>query len=214
MLLTSSNVPPVKLDNGSTTTTEGLDVVHFTVHRREMELEAVQRRPRGVDAQQALASPSDRGRGPTDRMLRQYCAAIPRTENRGRARRAGRPRPGSRPPGWSSPCRRRPRTARCWRGSSPCRRTCRPATASPVDTRSELAVVHQLKRRDRQHRNPALVDQERILVRAVARAAILHDPQAPRRDLVIDPVVEKDHAVGDVLFEPLPGQRSRCPARR
>ena len=133
MLLTSSNVPPVKLDNGSTTTTDGLEVVHFAMHRREMELEAVQRRPRGVDAQQALLHPAIQVEADRSHVAARTAPAIPRTESRGRARRAGRRRPGSGPPGWSSPCRRRPRTARCWRGSSPCRRTCRPA--SPARSR-------------------------------------------------------------------------------
>ena len=54
---------------------------------------------------------------------------------------------------------------------------------------------------------PRSIDQERILVGAVARAAVLHDAQPARRDLIVDAMVEHDHAVGDVLFEPLAGQR-------
>ena len=50
---------------------------------------------------------------------------------------------------------------------------------------------------------PLLVDQERVLVGAVRRAAVLHDAQPARGDLVVDPVVEQDHAVGDVLLEAL-----------
>ncbi len=53
---------------------------------------------------------------------------------------------------------------------------------------------------------PSRADQERVLVGPVARAAILDDPQPPRRDLLVDAVVEQDHAVGDVLFEPVPGE--------
>ena len=61
---------------------------------------------------------------------------------------------------------------------------------------------------------PVLVDQERVLVGAVGRAAVLDDPQPPRRDLLVDAVVEHDHAVRDVLLEPLPGELPRRPARR
>ena len=40
-----------------------------------------------------------------------------------------------------------------------------------------------------------------------ARAAVLDHAQPPGRDLVVDAVVEQDHAVGDVLLQALPGQR-------
>ena len=39
-------------------------------------------------------------------------------------------------------------------------------------------------------------------------AAVLDDAQPARRDLVVDAVVEQDHAVRDVLLEPLPGQQA------
>ena len=42
-------------------------------------------------------------------------------------------------------------------------------------------------------------------------AAVLDDPQAPRRDLVGDAVVEEDHAVGDVLLEAVAGEGVRAP---
>ena len=53
---------------------------------------------------------------------------------------------------------------------------------------------------------PVLVDEERVLVGAVRRAAVLDDAQPPGRDLLVDPVVEQDHAVGDVLLEALAGE--------
>ena len=65
----------------------------------------------------------------------------------------------------------------------------------------------QAHRRDRQHRKSLLVDDERILVGAVAAAAILHDPQAAGGDLIGDAMVEQDHAVGDVLLETVARQR-------
>ena len=56
------------------------------------------------------------------------------------------------------------------------------------------------------HDDAAVGDQERVLVGAVQRAAVLHHAQAPGGDLVVDPVVEGDHAVGDVLLDAEPGQ--------
>ena len=65
----------------------------------------------------------------------------------------------------------------------------------------------QAHRRDRQHRESALVDQERIFVGAVAAAAILHDAQAAGGDLVGNTMIEQDDAIGDVFLEPVSGQR-------
>ena len=59
---------------------------------------------------------------------------------------------------------------------------------------------------DRQDGDALLVDQERILVGAVGRAAVLDDPQPPRGDLLVDPMVEQDHAVGDVFLQAVAGQ--------
>ena len=58
---------------------------------------------------------------------------------------------------------------------------------------------------------PSLVDQERILVGAVRGAAVLDDAQAAGRDLLVDPVVEQDHAVGDVFLEAVAGERAVAP---
>ena len=41
----------------------------------------------------------------------------------------------------------------------------------------------------------------------MAAAAILDDSQAARGDLVVDAMVEQDHAVGDVFLQPETGQR-------
>ena len=64
-------------------------------------------------------------------------------------------------------------------------------------------AVLEAERGDRQHAEPVAVDEERVLVGAVRRTAIFHDPQAPRRDLVVDAVVEQQHAVRDVFLQPL-----------
>ena len=61
---------------------------------------------------------------------------------------------------------------------------------------------------ERQDREAVLVDEERILVGAVRRAAVLDDAQPARRDLVDDAVVEEDHAVGHVLLQPLARERT------
>ena len=53
------------------------------------------------------------------------------------------------------------------------------------------------------------VDEERKFVGAVGGATVLHDAHAPRRYLFRDAVVEQDHAVRDVFFEPMPGEGSR-----
>jgi hypothetical protein len=63
--------------------------------------------------------------------------------------------------------------------------------------------VVELQRRERQHVDAVLVDQERVLVGAVRAAAVLDDPQPPRRNLLAHAVIEQDHAVGDVFLEPL-----------
>src|ERR1700749_3996937 len=46
-----------------------------------------------------------------------------------------------------------------------------------------------------------VIDQERVFVRAVSGASVLHDPQAARDDLFLDAVVEQDDAVGDVFLD-------------
>ena len=73
--------------------------------------------------------------------------------------------------------------------------------------RSDVGLVDQLQRGHRQHRDAAPIDEERILVRAVARAAVLDDAKPARRDLIVDAMVEKDDAVGDVLLEALTRER-------
>ena len=61
---------------------------------------------------------------------------------------------------------------------------------------------------------PRCVDQERELVGAVGRAAILDDAQPPGGDLLVHAVVEHDHAVGDVLLQAVARDASLAAARR
>ncbi len=53
---------------------------------------------------------------------------------------------------------------------------------------------------------PVVADQEGKFVGAVQRAAVFDHPQVPRGDLVVDPVVEQDDAVGHVFLQPVAGE--------
>ena len=70
------------------------------------------------------------------------------------------------------------------------------------------SLVIKSQRRDRQNRDAPLADEEGIFVGPVRRATILHHAQSPRGDLIVDSVVEQDHAIGHVLLQPVAGQRS------
>ncbi len=72
-------------------------------------------------------------------------------------------------------------------------------------------LVLQLQRRDREHGDAPLVDQERKFVGAVRRAAVFYDPQAAGRDLPFNPVIQQQHAVGDIFFHAVPGERAIAP---
>src|SRR5690242_14041394 len=50
---------------------------------------------------------------------------------------------------------------------------------------------------------PIAYDQERIFARAMQRAAILDHSQATNGVLIVNPMIEKDHTIGDVLLQPL-----------
>ena len=57
-----------------------------------------------------------------------------------------------------------------------------------------------------QHADAVGIDEEGIFVRAVVGAAVFDDAQAPRRDLIVDAMVEQNHRVRDVFLESLPGE--------
>jgi hypothetical protein len=67
--------------------------------------------------------------------------------------------------------------------------------------------VVKLDGSDRQHRESALPDDERVFVCAVRRATILHHAQPPRADLLGHAVVECDHAIGHVFLQPVARDR-------
>ena len=54
---------------------------------------------------------------------------------------------------------------------------------------------------------PLLIDQERVLVGPVTRAAVFDDAQPAGRNLIGDPVIQRDDAVRHVLFQPLSRER-------
>lgn len=64
----------------------------------------------------------------------------------------------------------------------------------------------QAHRGHRQDINPALIDEEGILVGAVRRASVLHDAQPAGGDLVHDAMIEQDHAIRDVFLKSLSGE--------
>src|SRR5947209_4534745 len=64
----------------------------------------------------------------------------------------------------------------------------------------------QAQRGDGQDAEAALVNDEWILIGAVNAAAVFHDAQTAREDLVVDAMIEQDDAIGDVLFETAPGE--------
>ena len=84
----------------------------------------------------------------------------------------------------------------------------------PLDTRVGDALCCSPSEVIGRTEKPVVVDQEGILVRAVRGAPVLHDPHTARGDLPRDPVVEQDHAVRDVFFEPVPGEGARAPLGR
>ena len=71
------------------------------------------------------------------------------------------------------------------------------AARQPLDRR----LVGKAARRNRHHSDALFVDDERVFVGAVGRAAILDDAQAARGKLIVDAVVEQDDAVGDVFLQ-------------
>ena len=128
----------------------------------------MQCRPRSMELQQCPSSPirleidADRSH-----VADRSGSATPRTRDRDSARRAGSGVGGSAPRGSSCRCRRVPDTGSLLRGSSPCRRASCRARGMPVDTRSLLASCFEAERVIGSTEMPSLVDQERILVRAV-----------------------------------------------
>ena len=70
----------------------------------------------------------------------------------------------------------------------------------PLDTRSS-DTLWEAERCYRQKFQTGIGDQERILIGAVPRAAVLDDTEPPRRQLILDALLQRDDAVRHVLFD-------------
>jgi hypothetical protein len=68
--------------------------------------------------------------------------------------------------------------------------------------------MSQCQRRNGQHGDAIVVDHVRVFIGAVRCAPALDDSQAPGGNLLADPMVEQDYAIGDVFFQSVTGQRA------
>ena len=152
---------------------------------RQVGLQPERRRPRRPDAQQA-ARPTASRSIPIDRMLRRICSGDSSKENYS-ARSPRRQAASTRwRPGWSCRCPPSRTPGRCAPRNTP-----PPSMSSSRRPRSRPArpeaAYSRPDRGDGQHREARPVDQERELVGAVRRAAVLDHPQAPGGDLLRAP---------------------------
>ena len=108
--------------------------------------------------------------------------------------------------------RAREQNAAAAKKSPPAQHRVEPGNAGGDPLARDLVIQRQ--RRDGQHADALVADEKGKFVGAVQRAAIFHHAQMPRGNLVIDPVVEQDDAVGDVFLQPVAGQLIRARARR
>ena len=72
----------------------------------------------------------------------------------------------------------------------------------------ERRIVFELDGSDRPDRDSILLDEKRILVRAVDGAAIFDHPDAAGRHLIDHPMIERDNAIGDVFLQAIASQRA------
>ena len=61
---------------------------------------------------------------------------------------------------------------------------------------------------NRQDRDSVFVDQEGIFVRSMTRSTVLDDAHSSRGYLLVDAVVQQDHAIGNVFLQTVPGEGS------
>jgi hypothetical protein len=66
----------------------------------------------------------------------------------------------------------------------------------------------QPQRGHRKNGDAVLVDEERIFIGAVGGSAVLEHAQAAGYSVVLHAMVEENHAIGDVFFEAVAGQRA------
>src|ERR1022692_1450451 len=67
-------------------------------------------------------------------------------------------------------------------------------------------LVIQPRRRDGQHADALVANEKWKFVGVVQRTAIFHHAQIPRSNLIKDPMVEQDDAVGHVFLQPVARQ--------
>src|SRR6202012_416463 len=65
-------------------------------------------------------------------------------------------------------------------------------------------LVVETERGDGQHAKAVLVNEERIFIRSMGRAAIFHDAKSTRRNLVLDAMIEQEDAIGNVFLKAMP----------
>ncbi len=68
--------------------------------------------------------------------------------------------------------------------------------------------MRQPGRRNRHHGDALLIDDERILVGAVRRSAILDDTHAAGRQLIAHAVVEENHTIGNIFLKTVARERT------
>ncbi len=109
---------------------------------------------------------------------------------------------------WSCRCPRFPKPARLCRGNSLPPPASRPDPERRWRTRSlETLWCRPSDVTGSTEMPSASIRNGYSLVPCVG-TAILDHPQPPRRDLLVDAVIQQDHAVRDIFFQPLPGQRA------
>ena len=189
---------------GSTQRTRGPDLVDEFEHHREVHLKAVGSRPDRMELQEpffdqrlevhpdGLHVPDVLALGLLEDEHEALLAPLARGVGKGRgdARLSGACLPGDedRRPAVESLCPEH-----------------RVEPGNPGGDPLVRCDVGEGHRGDREDRDAVAADEERVFVGAMDAAPVLDDPEAAGRDLVRDPVVERDDAVRDVLFEPVLG---------
>ncbi len=183
----------------------GPEVPDEPVHPDQVHLEAAEFRPRRVKRHEPFPGPSgqveaDGTHVPEDLALRflegeEEGTPAAAAQDVGKVgRQAGLPRPG--PAGHEH-------------AAAPVVPASGKHGVEPGDPRRDpfrQGFVAEPEGRDRQDREPLLVDEEGVLVGPVGRAAVLDHPQPPGGLLFGDPVIQQDDAVGHVLLEAVAGQ--------
>src|ERR1051326_3705765 len=84
-------------------------------------------------------------------------------------------------------------------------------TGDPGRNTLRGGFMGEAERTEGKDRYAFLLNQERILVRAVGGSPVFYDPQAPGGKLVRDAMIQNDHTIGDVLFQSVASQPAVTP---